>query len=626
MSFNSEITFSFLRKRNGNFVGLTKDGFLSVCNNEEKIRSIILIQLRGKRLNYIIENSDDPRDIKIHGRLFSSKLMPVGIDDGFLLEGLSLFDPLDGKWLTFPSVDTHAPMGELRVDEDLVLSLTANGNADWEELFLEPAQESQLCQFVCDIAKFLNEFAVYEVDAGHILSLLEKGKSDLAKIYIESIYSLISVNEIEVLSKNIFYNDYYFHIFREFFRDDFWLCCINNLKLWYNNRENKDNILCGPDFDWLEDIYLDSDFMSLTHAVSAFCRRNIVPRKRSCVVMTARNEGLYLLEWVAWYKSLGFNDIFLYTNNDTDGSDKILNILADNGIIKWIMNDMKPGTKPQHKVYAHCFSVMPHILDYEWALVVDADEYLSLNNNRCKDINEFITYLSKNESDAVGINWKYVASTDEWDFTQKTLAERCPYYIRDDIIGAANDLIKSFVRPRSTLSYSTHHAVWAERTNFKYRLVQGGTHRYAHNKCGYSDDPMWADYNHHGLATIIHYHYKSPVEFVLKFYKGDATEMLHLEKEPHELIKENWIQTFNYQHKKYGEKVPANRNLPSEQQMRLIQEYKSLPGMREAYDNVVSNSIDMISSMVNYMKNNKERLTDDSKVFLDNLCASDFFI
>ncbi|MFN7604764.1 MAG: glycosyltransferase family 2 protein, partial [Hyphomonadaceae bacterium] len=45
----------------------------------------------------------------------------------------------------------------------------------------------------------------------------------------------------------------------------------------------------------------------------------------SCTVcMIAKNEGPYLLEWVAYYRSLGFSKIVVYENNSTDRSAVIL--------------------------------------------------------------------------------------------------------------------------------------------------------------------------------------------------------------------------------------------------------------------------------------------------------------
>ena len=46
---------------------------------------------------------------------------------------------------------------------------------------------------------------------------------------------------------------------------------------------------------------------------------------------TVRNEGPYLLEWIAWHQVLGVTDFLVYSNDCDDGSDLLLNRLAEHG-------------------------------------------------------------------------------------------------------------------------------------------------------------------------------------------------------------------------------------------------------------------------------------------------------
>ena len=65
------------------------------------------------------------------------------------------------------------------------------------------------------------------------------------------------------------------------------------------------------------------------------------PRKRAAVVTSIRNEGVALLEWVAHYRVLGFDTIFIYTNDNTDGSIALLERLAEHGIIRLRWNETR---------------------------------------------------------------------------------------------------------------------------------------------------------------------------------------------------------------------------------------------------------------------------------------------
>jgi hypothetical protein len=48
-----------------------------------------------------------------------------------------------------------------------------------------------------------------------------------------------------------------------------------------------------------------------------------------------RNEGPFIVEWVAWYRRLGFSDIVVVTNNCTDRSADLLDgpRLAGSGVL-----------------------------------------------------------------------------------------------------------------------------------------------------------------------------------------------------------------------------------------------------------------------------------------------------
>ena len=44
-------------------------------------------------------------------------------------------------------------------------------------------------------------------------------------------------------------------------------------------------------------------------------------------VTTQKNEGAFLLEWIAYHKSIGFTDIVILSNDCEDGSDEMLDHL-----------------------------------------------------------------------------------------------------------------------------------------------------------------------------------------------------------------------------------------------------------------------------------------------------------
>ena len=110
--------------------------------------------------------------------------------------------------------------------------------------------------------------------------------------------------------------------------------------------------------------------------LNALMLRRIVPSSTVAVVATVRDEALGLVEWVAHYRALGIGRIFVYTNDNMDGTDGLLACLAGHGLVRLIRNDIDLRLSPQRKAYAHALHALPYLWDSEWAFFIDADEFL----------------------------------------------------------------------------------------------------------------------------------------------------------------------------------------------------------------------------------------------------------
>ena len=59
---------------------------------------------------------------------------------------------------------------------------------------------------------------------------------------------------------------------------------------------------------------------------------------KSLLVAIMRNEGPYILEWVAHHRAIGFTSILVFTNDCTDGSDAMLDRLMEIGLVVHMPN------------------------------------------------------------------------------------------------------------------------------------------------------------------------------------------------------------------------------------------------------------------------------------------------
>lgn len=96
---------------------------------------------------------------------------------------------------------------------------------------------------------------------------------------------------------------------------------------------------------------------------------------RHHIMTSVKNEAIYLLEWVAHHRALGFSQVFVAANNCTDGTVALLRELDAAGFAKFAHNKCGPDEIPQHAGYKtlrkrydvdHC----------DWLMTMDVDEFL----------------------------------------------------------------------------------------------------------------------------------------------------------------------------------------------------------------------------------------------------------
>ncbi len=52
---------------------------------------------------------------------------------------------------------------------------------------------------------------------------------------------------------------------------------------------------------------------------------------RVLIVTTMKDEGPFILEWLAYHRSIGVTDFLVYTNDCSDGTDEMFDLLQEKG-------------------------------------------------------------------------------------------------------------------------------------------------------------------------------------------------------------------------------------------------------------------------------------------------------
>ena len=134
---------------------------------------------------------------------------------------------------------------------------------------------------------------------------------------------------------------------------------------------------------------------------------------RHVLISALKNEGPFILEWVAHHKVLGFDAIYVASNDCSDGSDVLLDALDRAGVIGHVPNEVSPGTIPQHAGYARIRAAHP-IDRAEWLMMLDTDEFLNVHigAHRVQDLTaragqaDIIALSARSFSDLPQTHWE----------------------------------------------------------------------------------------------------------------------------------------------------------------------------------------------------------------------------
>jgi hypothetical protein len=247
-------------------------------------------------------------------------------------------------------------------------------------------------------------------------------------------------------------------------------------------------------------------------ALCGLARASVLPRRTACLLACARNEGPYLLEWLAYHFSIGFEHAFIYTNDNTDGSERLLEALAASGVITLIHNHPGRHYGPQYKAYAHALNLLPQILDYRWCAVLDLDEYFGFDTVRFRGIADVLAWQETQPVDALAFCWQIFVGLrqDVWR-DEPTMRRFC---MRER---GANPHVKSMFRPRRAWHTHAHFPHATLDLPMVFRGELGSIHHHPQvvgRHAAYAETPSAS------IGWINHYMLRSAPEALWKLARG----------------------------------------------------------------------------------------------------------
>ena len=249
-------------------------------------------------------------------------------------------------------------------------------------------------------------------------------------------------------------------------------------------------------------------------ALHTLARGHVASRRGFCLLASARNEGPYLLDWLAYHLSIGFEHVFLYTNDNTDGSDTLLAPLARAGVITWVRNTRGAKIGVQEKGYAHALTLLPDILDYRWTAVLDLDEHFCAAPDLFDGVADFMAMHEAQPVDAVALCWLLLSSRIGDRYSDAPTTERFSWRAKD-----VNTHVKSIFRTRKFWHSHPHFPLPTLQGSYIFRSQDGGFHHHPgvqERFPAYSPNPLAEQ------GWINHYLLRTAPEALWKLARGSA--------------------------------------------------------------------------------------------------------
>ncbi len=257
--------------------------------------------------------------------------------------------------------------------------------------------------------------------------------------------------------------------------------------------------------------------------------------EKTLMLTVMRNEGPYILEWVAHHFSIGFDDLLIFTNNCTDNTDLILDrleVLMPHRI-KHQPNPkvMFPDKGLWHVMALRYAGQFGRCRAADWLYVTDADEFLILKQKH-KTLDDLMGEIGS--TDAISFTSVAFNSNGQKEQGSGQVKKRFTQTTKD-LKAAKNEgrasitAVKTLFRNSIEGPRRPHRPVTSEFSTTGKRWVNG------------SGDAMpaeWTDAHNKGIeangtrkhAQLNHYIIKSAAEFLLKVDRGDAVHAERLGK------------------------------------------------------------------------------------------------
>ena len=241
---------------------------------------------------------------------------------------------------------------------------------------------------------------------------------------------------------------------------------------------------------------------------------------RVTAVTCVKNEGPFLLEWIAFNRLIGVTDHLFYSNDCSDGTDALLDALAARGLCTHLPNPAQ-GRNYQMEALKDARK-QDVVADADWVWIADVDEFLNIHVG-----DHTIPALIEACGDplAISVNFQFFANDGIETFQDAPVIGQFTRSHNPDLwCGEAAIEVKSLVRQDFPLKYYGAHRPF-QKGKARPEWTDGSGRNVPHKFLVAANPRRIRRFPAAGardFATLNHYALRSLDSYLVKNDRGDV--------------------------------------------------------------------------------------------------------
>lgn len=307
---------------------------------------------------------------------------------------------------------------------------------------------------------------------------------------------------------------------------------------------------------------------------------------RILCVTTVRDEGPYLLEWIAHHRAAGVTDFLIYANDCSDGTIELLKALQQAGIVRLVEHKLEKGNSIQWQslkaAWAH-----PLTSKADWVLVSDVDEFLNIKTGN-RTIPALINAISP-EADGIVMQWRLFGHNGHVGIRDRLVTEAYTRAIPETATYPISaSLCKTLFKPNGPFrTYGVHRPQQKPLAKARRPIFVDGSGTFIDQDFA-MDEKRISFFGHEparNLVEVNHYAVKSVAAFLLKRERG-----LPNRKKPIDLA--YWVD------RNFNTVEETSISAMSGATKKVLEELLFMPGVKKLHDDCVKCHQERFSQLV----------------------------